>query len=401
MPVYIETAYESLNKNGEELCGDHADIIRTEEFVLAVLADGLGSGVKANILATMTSRIISSMMSSGASLEEVVETVASTLPVCSERGIAYSTFTIIQIYNDGRAYLAEYDNPPAVFLRKGRIAELVRSTKEIAGKKISEATFLVQPGDRLVVFSDGALYAGAGKLLNPGWKHENISAYLGSSMTPEMSAARISSLLLSACECLYQGTPGDDTTVMTFVAQKNLPCAVMVGPAENPDRDEEMVRTFLKSKGKKVICGGTTAQIVSRVSGRNIDMSVDESAAGVPPISHMKGIDLVTEGIITMGTAVEYIKWNLSRHTASPFDDMPKPVGGATGFDEKRQDGATALAKLFMYECTQVRFFVGRATNPAYRNPGLPLELNLKLKQINELKDLLESMGKSVTVDYY
>jgi hypothetical protein len=130
-------------------------------------------------------------------------------------------------------------------------------------------------------------------------------------------------------------------------------------------------------------------------------MSVDESAAGVPPISHMKGIDLVTEGIITMGTAVEYIKWNLSRHTASPFDDMPKPVGGATGFDEKRQDGATALAKLFMYECTQVRFFVGRATNPAYRNPGLPLELNLKLKQINELKDLLESMGKSVTVDYY
>lgn len=401
MPVYIETAYESLNKNGEELCGDHADIIRTDDFVLAVLADGLGSGVKANILATMTSRIISTMLSSGATLEEVVETVASTLPVCSERGIAYSTFTIIQIYNDGRAYLAEYDNPPAVFLKKGRVSVLDRSTKEIAGKKISEATFLIQPGDRLVVFSDGALYAGAGKLLNPGWKHENITAYLASSLTPEMSAARISSLLLSACECLYQGTPGDDTTVMTFAAQKNLPCSVMVGPAENPGRDEEMVRAFLKSKGKKVICGGTTAQIVARVSGRTIDMRVNESDSRVPPISHMKGIDLVTEGIITMGTAVEYIKWNLARHTASPFDDMPKPVGGATGFDEKRQDGATALAKLFMFECTQVRFFVGKATNPAYRNPGLPLELNLKLKKINELKDLLESMGKSVTIDYY
>jgi hypothetical protein len=226
MPVYIETAYESLNKNGEELCGDHADIIRTEEFVLAVLADGLGSGVKAIILATMTSK--------NHIEHDVLRRVArggcrnsrEHLAGVQRTRNAYSPFTIIQIYNDGRAYLAEYDTHSAVFLRKGRIAELVRSTKEIAGKKISEATFLVQPGDRLVVFSDGALYAGAGKLLNPGWKHENISAYLGSSMTPEMSAARISSLLLSACECLYQGTPGDDTTVMTFVAQKNLPCAV-------------------------------------------------------------------------------------------------------------------------------------------------------------------------------
>ncbi len=401
MSIYVETAFESLNKHEEELCGDHVDIIRTPEFVLAVLADGLGSGVKANILATMTSRIISSMMSSGAALEEVIETVASTLPVCSVRGIAYSTFSILQIFNDGQAYLAEFDNPAAVFLRKGRVAELPRTQKKIADKNISEVTFTVQPGDRIVIFSDGALHAGVGKLLNLGWQHKNISEYLDRSVTSDMTAVKISTLLVSACDCLYQGTPGDDTTVLTIAVKKPVLASVMIGPPEDASRDEEMVRSFLREKGKKIICGGTTSQIVSRISKRKIEMALDYADPNIPPISHMKGIDLVTEGIITLGTTVEYIKWCLSTHTVAPFENAEKPVGGATGFDEKRQDGATALAKLLMDDCTQIHFFIGKASNPAYRNPALPLELNLKLRRVTELKDLLESMGKSVVIDYY
>jgi len=401
MPIYVETAYESLNKYEEELCGDHVDIIRTPDFVLAVLADGLGSGVKANILATMTSRIISRMMSSGAELEEVIETVASTLPVCSVRGIAYSTFTILQIFSDGRAYLAEFDNPAAVFLRKGHVTPLSRVSKTIADKKINEVTFTVQPGDRIVLFSDGALHAGVGKLLNLGWQHENITEYLDRSVTPDMSSVQISTLLTSACDCLYQGKPGDDTTVMAFSVRKPVPASLMIGPPEDASRDEEMVHAFLSEKGKKVVCGGTTAQIVSRISKKKLEMELEYPDPNVPPISYMKGIDLVTEGIITLGTTIEYMKWSLATHTVAPFEDEKKPVGGATGFDEKRQDGATALAKLLMNECTQVHFFVGKAANPAYRNPNLPLELNLKLRRITELTELLESMGKSVAIDYY
>ena len=401
MPIYIETAYESLNKYGEELCGDRVDIIRTPDFVLAVLADGLGSGVKANILATMTSRIISCMMSSGAALEEVIETVASTLPVCSVRGIAYSTFSILQIYNDGRAYLAEFDNPAAVFMRKGRVTDLPRVSKKIADKNISEVTFTVQPGDRIVLFSDGALHAGVGKLLNLGWQHENITEYLDRSITPDMSCVKIASLLASACDCLYQGKPGDDTTVLAFAVRKPVTASMMIGPPEDASRDEEMVHAFLKEKGKKIICGGTTSQIVSRISGRKLELELEYPDPNVPPISYMKGIDLVTEGIITLGTTIEYIKWSLATHTVTPFENVEKPVGGATGFDEKRQDGATALARFLMNDCTQIHIFVGKASNPAYRNPNLPLELNLKLRRINELKDLLASMGKSVAVNYY
>ena len=401
MPIYVETAYESLNKYEEELCGDHVDIIRTPEFVLAVLADGLGSGVKANILATLSSRIISCMMSSGAQLEEVVETVASTLPVCSVRGIAYSTFSILQIYNNGNAYLAEFDNPPAVFLRKGHVTDLPRTSKQIADKKIYEVSFTVQPGDRIVLFSDGALHAGVGKLLNLGWQHENISEYLDRSVTSDMSCAKIATLLTSACDCLYQGKPGDDTTVLAFAVKKPVPASIMIGPPEDPSRDEEMVHAFLQEKGKKIVCGGTTSQILSRVSKRKIELELEYPDPNVPPISYIKGIDLVTEGIITLGTAIEYMKWSLATHTVTPFGEMEKPVGGATGFDEKRQDGATALAKLLMNECTQLHLFVGKASNPAYRNSNLPKELNLKLQRVNDLKELLESIGKSVVIDYY
>ena len=401
MPVYMETAYEYLKKEGEELCGDRVEIIRTPAFVLAVLADGLGSGVKANILATMTAKIISTMMSEGGSLEEVVETIASTLPVCSTREIAYSTFSILQVFRDGRAYLAEFDNPPAVFLHKGHVEELPRTEKIIAGKAVNEVTFTLEPGDRLVVFSDGALHAGTGKLLNLGWKYEDISEYLDRSVAPGMSASAISHLLVSACDCLYQGRAGDDTTVLTFAAQKDMPCAVMIGPPTDPARDEEVVHAFLQAKGKKVICGGTTAQVVSRVTGVPLDMDVESHDPDVPPISRMKGIDLVTEGVVTLGTAIEAIRWKLSTHAVSPFESEKTADEGSQAYSDKHHDGATALARLLMNDCTEVHIFAGKASNPAYHNPDLPLELDVKLRRIEELKKLLESMGKSVIVEYY
>ena len=118
MKLFVDAAWDSLHHYGEELCGDKVEIVRTEEYFLMVLADGLGSGVKANILATLTSKIIATMLSDGATLDEAVETMASTLPVCSERGIAYSTFTIIKVERNGNIYLAEFDNPSAVFFQE-------------------------------------------------------------------------------------------------------------------------------------------------------------------------------------------------------------------------------------------------------------------------------------------
>ena len=176
--IYIDAYWRSLNHYGEELCGDRVQIRRSEDCMVLVLADGLGSGVKANILSTLTSTILSEMIFSGMLLSDAVETIADTLPVCSERGVAYSTFTIIQIYYDGATYIAEFDNPACIILRDGKVLPHERQCEELNGRKIYITNMLVDPGDRFVTFSDGVLHAGVGMTLNFGWGHDEVEKFL-------------------------------------------------------------------------------------------------------------------------------------------------------------------------------------------------------------------------------
>ena len=175
MKFFADAAYESINHYGEELCGDKVEFIRDQGGgFYAVLADGLGSGVKANILSTLTSKIIATMMAEGAKLTECVETIASTLPKCSERGLAYSTFTIVKVKPDGWIYTAEFDNPLIIYFRDGKLMELEREVVEIDGKIIYTSSFQAQVDDMLVMFSDGVVHAGVGSLLDLGWQYDNI-----------------------------------------------------------------------------------------------------------------------------------------------------------------------------------------------------------------------------------
>ena len=178
MNLFTDCAYESLNKYGEELCGDKVEFVKGKDFTLAVLADGLGSGVKANILSTLASKIIATMLANGSSLREAVETIASTLPVCSVRGIAYSTFTIMHVQDNGNAYIAEFDNPNLVFMRENQVLELDRQELDIDGKKIYMTKMQMQPNDLMIAFSDGVVHAGVGCLLDLGWHYDNIVKFI-------------------------------------------------------------------------------------------------------------------------------------------------------------------------------------------------------------------------------
>jgi serine phosphatase RsbU (regulator of sigma subunit) len=216
MSLYIDASYESLNKFNEELCGDKVEIIRNRDSVIVVLADGLGSGVKANILATLTSKIIGTMLTEGASVDEAVETIVNTLPVCRERGIAYSTFSILQVFYSGKAYLAEFDNPSMIRLKKGVFVDVERENRAINGKRILESRFSVSPGDLFVMMSDGVIHAGIGSTLNMGWQWENVRDYIAKTYRPDMSARNMSKLLISACDNLYSRMPGDDATAVAI-----------------------------------------------------------------------------------------------------------------------------------------------------------------------------------------
>ena len=390
MKMHVDTAYRSLFKYGEELCGDNVRITRTEDSVFAVLADGLGSGVKANILSTLTSTIISTMLTEGAAMEQAVETIVSTLPICSVRKLAYSTFSVLQIKDTGEAYLAEFDNPACIFIRNGELMELEMTDKEYAGKTVYESRFTVFPGDVLALISDGVVYAGVGSILNFGWTWESVAEWLRKESLKEKSAPRLAAALSQAVKELYMDKPGDDSTVMVARISPRQVVNMFAGPPKNKDDDPKMVRDFMTSSGKKLICGGSSANIVARVLNRSIETSLDYVDPLIPPIATIQGIDLVTEGVLTLSRTVEILQEYLDHETDSCYFKT---------LDEK--NGAAMLAKILLEECTTLNLFIGTAINPAHQNPGLPSDMSIKLKLIDKLCGLMERLGKRVTKKYY
>ncbi|NDL67816.1 SpoIIE family protein phosphatase [Anaerotalea alkaliphila] len=389
METFVDIATRSINKKGEELCGDHVEVIDRGDRIIAVLSDGLGSGVKANILATLTSKIAVTMLREGADIEETVDTIMNTLPECQVRKLAYSTFTILQVDRDLQTYIVEYDNPPVLVYRDGFILPLEKTEKLVHGKTIHESRFKLKRGDMVSVVSDGAVHAGVGALLNLGWTWEEINLYLLELNRVKKTADSIATDFLGVCNNLYGDQPGDDTTILTLKVRDKETVNLFTGPPRDPDRDPELVRELLAAKGRKVICGGTSANIVSRALGRTLDVQLDSMTPEVPPFARLEGFDLVTEGVLTLQKTLELIR--LCREAR--FRDGEDILA-------REWNGSTLLAHMLLEECTHLRMWVGRAVNPAHQSPDLPIDLHIKLRIIREIVRELQALGKKVEVSY-
>ena len=296
MSLDIEYGYTSLNKAGEELCGDNVQIYSDGENTTVVLADGMGSGVKANILSMLTSKILCTMVANEISIEDCVETILETLPVCKVRGVAYATFTVVHIDKTGRGVMFEFDNPPAIYYHDGKSADFERTELTVLGKKVYKSDLALQEGDVIVFMSDGVIHAGIGMLLNFGWQRPEVKEFLERTVTPRMTAKAVACLLAGACNDLYMDKPGDDTTVAAIKLRKSLQVSIMVGAPVNKDMDDYCVEKLMSYEGKKAVCGGTTSQIVARHLGTKVDTVLDFVDKDIPPIGHIDGIDLTTEG---------------------------------------------------------------------------------------------------------
>ena len=303
MSHYIDIAHASLNKYGEELCGDSVQIIRKKDYLMAVMADGLGSGVKANILSTLTTRIVSKMLDMGSELSDVVDTIAQTLPICKERNIAYSTFTVVSINSDN-VHVVEYDNPSIFYFKNGVYKKIDRKCVEIGDKRIYESNFKLDLNDALVIVSDGVIHAGVGGILNLGWQWENVQQYLEKTLGVYSDASDICYQLITTCNNLYKNKPGDDTTAIVIKVNESKKVTVMVGPPILKNMDEWVVRKLMKNEGLKVVCGGTAAKIVGRVLNKKVITSTDYIDPDIPPPAFIDGIDLVTEGVLTLRKTV-------------------------------------------------------------------------------------------------
>lgn len=380
--LFIDVASRSLNKYKEELCGDKVEFFKSDNKTILVLADGLGSGVKANILATLTTKIAITMLKNGETIEDTFDTVMRTLPVCQIRQIAYSTMCIVEMDHEGNGKLYEYDNPPVFIVQKGVVKNLQKTVQEIQGKTIKTSTFKLEEDDYITVISDGVVHAGIGHLLNHGWEWEHVADFL--SRQAPTSAEYISRRLVEACAKLYENMPGDDTTVATLMYKRPEVTQLFSGPPENPKNDKAFVDLFMKTKGLKIVSGGTAAKIVSRETHKEIVVD-DYIDCEVPPTAIIEGIDLVTEGVLTLRKTLEILD-----HYKSGQLDM--------SFSKK--DGATKLADLLIHRTTHITFWIGKAINPAHQNPDFPIELSIKLNVLERLVQSLKEMGKVVTVHY-
>lgn len=390
MSVRVDISWKSLNKHHEELCGDKVEVLKTEDSDILILADGMGSGVKANILATLTSKILGTMFLNGASIESCVETIARTLPVCKVRQVAYATFSILQIAHDGNAYLVEFDNPSCVFVRDKKIVDYLYEERFIEDKKIREYRFKAELNDCFVLMSDGVIYAGVGELLNFGWTWENMAEYTLKCTKETLSASRLAAMLSQACYELYGEKPGDDTTVAVVRVIERRVVNIFTGPPTNKEDDEQAVRDFMKNEGKKIVCGGTSANIAARVLRKEIVTSLDYADPNVPPTAAIEGLDLVTEGVLTIGRALSLLK----RYEQDDFDEA--------FFNElDAKNGASKLARILIEECTDLNLFVGKAMNAAHQSSNLPFDLSVRMNLVEQLKECAEHLGKAVTVKYY
>ena len=384
-----DIGYRSINHVGEQLCGDHVDIVEQGDgSSVIVLADGLGSGVKASILSTLTSKIISTMLAEGLPIEECVSAIAATLPVCSVRGVAYSTFTIIHLLDNETAEIIQYDNPQVIIIRNEQNWDYPRTEMNIDGKKIYKSVIKLQENDIFIAMSDGCPHAGIGMSYNFGWRREDIAAFMETMSVAGYTAKTLSTILIDEVNRLYGGKPGDDATACIVRIRKRVPMNMLFGPPSNRDDCNRMMSLFFSKEGKHIVCGGTTSSIAAKYLNKPLVPTLSFERSDVPPIAEIEGVDLVTEGVITVNKVVEYARDYLLSNALYEEWSM-------------HRDGASLIARLLFEEATDINFYVGRAVNPAHQNPDLPINFNIKMNLVEELSACLKKMGKRIKVSYF
>ena len=384
-----DIGYRSINHAGEQLCGDHVDVVEQgENSMVIVLADGLGSGVKASILSTLTSKIISTMMAEGLGLEDCVSTIAATLPVCSVRGVDYSTFSILHLIDNETAEIIQYDNPMAIKSHDEANYDYPKTEMTIGGKKIYKSVIKLQEGDIFILMSDGCPHAGIGTAYNFGWKREDIITYMEAQAPAGYTAKTLSTILVDECDRLYDHKPGDDTTACVVRIRKRVPMNLLFGPPSNRDDNDRMMSLFFSKEGKHIVCGGTTSTIAAKYLHKPLKTTLKFEASDVPPIAEIEGVDLVTEGVITVNKVLEYAQDYLQDNES--YEQWAF-----------KNDGASQISRLLFEEATDINFYVGRAINPAHQNPDLPITFSIKMNLVKDLSECLKKMGKRIKVSYF
>jgi len=389
---FIEVDHFQEQKHNQQVCGDVFLSQKSDggDRVITVLADGLGSGIKASVLATLTTSMAIRYVAENLDITHAARTIMETLPVCSEREIAYSTFTIVDMDRHGETRIIEFDNPPFVLLRGSQVVPVEAETLVLSlassGReaKLRRSSFTAQPGDRIVVFSDGVSQAGVGQKITPlGWGSRAAQEFLCGAVRdrPTLSARHLARTLAQRALALDGLKAKDDITCGVIYLRKPREVMVFTGPPVDRQKDQELAAMALTFTGRKVICGGTTAMIFSRQLDRPVAMDLRELDPEIPPISAIEGFDLVTEGAITLAKLVHLLE-------EEEHPEFLKP------------NAVTLLAGVLL-DSDIIHIVAGTKINEALQDPSLPQDLDIRRNILRGLKRVLtDKFLKEVRLQY-
>jgi serine/threonine protein phosphatase PrpC len=378
---FIEVGNSQKSKDKQNICGDvfFTQKPEDEDRIICVLSDGLGSGIKASVLATLTATMAAKFIISNMEIQKAAEVVLDTLPICSERKIAYSTFTIVDIDSKGNTRIVEFDNPPFILIRKGKAFPvekkiLISQSESLGEVEIKFSEFKAEPEDRIVFVSDGVIQSGMGSDAYPmGWGLKNFETFIEENVRidPSISALKLSEKIVNAAYKNNNFRALDDITcgIVYFRKPRNL--IVFTGPPYESSKDKLLKEIVEKFNGNKIIAGGTTAKIIARELNREMKINLKSAKNSIPPYSEMEGVDLITEGTITLNLVAE----NLQNKTYS----IENPVDAVNKFI------------LILLESDIIHFIVGTRINEAHQDPTLPESLDIRRNIIKRIAASLET----------
>ncbi|MDD4644505.1 MAG: SpoIIE family protein phosphatase [Bacteroidales bacterium] len=377
---HIEINCQQKFQEGERICGDVflSQKISEEGRTIMVLSDGMGHGVKANMLATLTATMALHFTKEHKDVEKIAEIIMNTLPVCSDRNMSYATFSVVDIQEDGLTRILEYDNPHALIFRGKQLLEpewncILMTTDKNAGKEILTCSFVARKEDRIVICSDGVVQSGLGFTAYPfGWGRDKLADHIHDliSRDPDISARKLSSRIINTSFQNDSYHAQDDTSCATIYFRDPRKLMICSGPPYELEKDKELAKMVREFPGRKILCGATTADIISREWDKRIIDSFEFTDPDLPPVAFMDGVDLITEGILTLGKVsvlLDSYNENL-RVGKGPADEIIKMI----------------------LQSDEVYFIIGTRINIAHQDPSLPVELEIRRTVVKRIARTLE-----------